>query len=74
MESKRWLDTLGTTAYVQEAMKCPVCGTYTEVIDSRLRGDNIRRRRYVCANEHRFTTHEIVIPNKPEKEKDDELV
>jgi transcriptional regulator NrdR family protein len=54
-------------------MKCPVCGTYTEVIDSRLRGDNIRRRRYVCANEHRFTTNEIVIPSKPEKEKDDEL-
>jgi transcriptional regulator NrdR family protein len=41
-------------------MKCPVCGTYTEVIDSRLKNDNTRRRRYMCANEHRFTTLEIL--------------
>jgi transcriptional regulator NrdR family protein len=51
-------------------MKCPVCGTYTEVIDSRMRPDGTRRRRYQCANEHRFTTNEIVISTQP-KEKHD---
>jgi transcriptional regulator NrdR family protein len=45
-------------------MKCPVCGTYTEVIDSRMRSDGVRRRRYMCANMHRFTTLELILPGK----------
>jgi transcriptional regulator NrdR family protein len=45
-------------------MKCPVCGTYTEVIDSRMRPDGTRRRRYLCANMHRFTTLELILPEK----------
>lgn len=45
-------------------MKCPVCGTYTEVIDSRMRSDGTRRRRYLCANMHRFTTLELILPEK----------
>jgi hypothetical protein len=47
-----------------KAMKCPVCGTYTEVIDSRMRSDGTRRRRYLCANMHRFTTLELILPEK----------
>ena len=38
-------------------MKCPVCGTWTVVKESR----GIRRRRE-CANEHKFTTEEVVVP------------
>lgn len=41
-------------------MKCPDCGAWTEVKDTRMRPDNTRRRAYVCANEHRFTTVERV--------------
>lgn len=41
-------------------MKCPVCGAWTEVKESRLRLNNTRFRRYECANEHRFSTREIV--------------
>jgi transposase-like protein len=47
-----------------KAMKCPVCGAYTEVIDSRMRSDGTRRRRYLCANMHRFTTLELILPEK----------
>jgi transposase-like protein len=52
------------TASGTKAMKCPVCGTYTEVIDSRMRSDGTRRRRYLCANMHRFTTLELILPEK----------
>lgn len=54
-------------------MKCPVCKAYADVIDSRMRADNTRRRRYMCGNMHRFTTLEIVIPSKPKEEKRNEL-
>ena len=40
-------------------MKCPTCGKGTDVIDSRIRGPVVRRRRQ-CLNEHRFATTEIV--------------
>lgn len=43
-------------------MKCPTCGAWTEVKDSRMRQDNTRRRTYLCANEHRFTTMERAEP------------
>jgi transcriptional regulator NrdR family protein len=43
-------------------MKCPVCGSYTEIIDSRMYPDGVRRRRrYQCANMHRFTTIEVIV-------------
>jgi transposase-like protein len=51
-------------AAAEVQMKCPVCGTYTEVIDSRMRSDGTRRRRYLCANMHRFTTLELILPEK----------
>jgi transcriptional regulator NrdR family protein len=38
-------------------MKCPVCGTWTVVKETR----GIRRRRE-CANEHKFTTEEVFVP------------
>jgi hypothetical protein len=53
-----------TSASGTKAMKCPVCGTFTEVIDSRMRSDGTRRRRYLCANMHRFTTLELILPEK----------
>lgn len=43
------------------SLACPICGIKTSgVIDSRPTYKHIRRRR-VCSNGHRFTTHEIVI-------------
>jgi hypothetical protein len=42
-------------------MKCPECGTWTEVLETRKHGENGKRRRYECANEHRFTTLEQVV-------------
>jgi transcriptional regulator NrdR family protein len=41
-------------------MKCPVCGTWTLVKETRKRADNSKYRRYECANLHRFTTLETV--------------
>jgi transcriptional regulator NrdR family protein len=45
-------------------MKCPVCGAWTVVKDSRVDQNNNRRRRIECANLHRFTTLETVIVEK----------
>lgn len=42
-------------------MKCPECGTWTEILETRSHGENGKRRRYECANEHRFTTLEQVV-------------
>ena len=41
-------------------MKCPECNVWTEVLDTRMRKDGSRRRRYQCANLHRFSTVERV--------------
>ena len=50
-------------------MKCPVCETYTEVLETRTRPDGIStRRRYECANMHRFTTLEVVVPSNQTKD------
>lgn len=40
-------------------MKCPECGVWSIVKETR--GN---RRRRECANEHRFTTEEVVIPEE----------
>ena len=45
-------------------MKCPECGTWTEVLESVLRKDGSRRRRYQCANMHRFNTEERIVPGR----------
>jgi len=43
------------------SMKCPECGAWTSVKETRTRKiENIVVRRYECANLHRFTTEEIV--------------
>lgn len=46
-------------------MKCPRCGAWALIKETRAREDNTMRRRYECANLHRFTTIETV---KPETE------
>lgn len=40
-------------------MICPTCGKSSDVIDSRISGVTVRRRRE-CLNLHRFTTTEVV--------------
>jgi len=44
-------------------MDCPTCKAWAEVKDTRQRKeDNTRYRRYECANGHRFSTLEQVLP------------
>lgn len=49
-------------------MKCPVCGVWTLIKDTRKQDDNSKVRRYECGNEHTFKTVEfvtkIIKPNK----------
>jgi len=45
-------------------MKCPVCGSWTFVKQTVLKDDNSRKRRYECANEHRFWTGETILCQK----------
>jgi transcriptional regulator NrdR family protein len=45
-------------------MKCPECGAWTVVKETRADENNSRRRRIECANMHRFTTLETVIDTK----------
>ena len=42
-------------------MTCPECGKYTEVLETRVNPAGVRRR-YKCANLHRFTTQEALVP------------
>ena len=39
-------------------MKCPECGAWTIVLESRPLASNTIRRRRECGNEHRFVTQE----------------
>jgi len=43
-------------------MKCPICNTWTRVLQTRnVKGkENEKRRRYECANLHRFSTLETI--------------
>jgi transcriptional regulator NrdR family protein len=50
-------------------MKCPVCGTWVMVKETRAKKENVKYRRYECANEHRFTTLEKVERVIEKKEK-----
>lgn len=55
-------------------MKCPVCNTWVVVKETRSRPNNITYRRYECANEHRFVTHEQVVRlTKPKEKKHEQL-
>ena len=45
-------------------MKCPECGTWTIVKETRMLQQNIRKRRYECANMHRFSTAERLVDTK----------
>lgn len=54
-------------------MKCPHCEAWTEVRETRQRTDGTKRRRYECANLHRFTTVERIEEIKrgpPPRQKD----
>jgi transcriptional regulator NrdR family protein len=42
-------------------MKCPICGVWTFVKESRESPTFGFRRRRECANEHKFTTQELVV-------------
>ena len=45
-------------------IRCPVCGTWTIVKETRISTGNARRRRIECANMHRFSTLETIIVRK----------
>jgi len=45
-------------------IKCPECGVWTVVKETRADQNNTRRRRLECANLHRFTTLEAIIVSK----------
>ncbi len=50
-------------------MKCPVCGAWTTVKETRKTADNQKKRRYECGNEHRFNTLETIVPKKEVRQK-----
>lgn len=45
-------------------MRCPDCGAWASVLETRSSPTLTTRRRYECANMHRFTTLETVVPAK----------
>jgi len=45
-------------------MKCPTCGAWSIVKETRQSPTFGQTRRRECANEHRFTTQELVIPQE----------
>lgn len=42
-------------------MKCPVCGVWTQVKETRRKDDQTKIRRYECGNQHTFRTAETVV-------------
>ena len=47
-----------------EPVKCPECGVWTVVNEARPSDTYGYRRRRECANGHRFTTQEVVVPDE----------
>jgi len=45
-------------------MKCPVCGAWSLVKQTKKSPTFGYTRRRECANEHRFTTQEVIIPEE----------
>lgn len=41
-------------------MKCPTCGAWSEVTETREAANGLTRRARRCANEHRFMTFEVL--------------
>lgn len=55
-------------------MKCPECGVWTIVRETRKSPTFGYKRRRECANGHKFTTKEVVIPESElEQERRDHL-
>lgn len=54
-------------------MPCPDCGSATSVIETRVTGTNVRRRRR-CGNGHRVTTMEIAFPESARSRSGPDLV
>jgi transcriptional regulator NrdR family protein len=50
-------------------MKCPTCGAWVFVKDTRTLENNTKRRRIECANMHRFFTLETIIVPKAQVHK-----
>lgn len=45
-------------------MKCPVCGAWSSVKETKESPTFGYKRRRECGNEHKFTTQEVVIPDE----------
>ena len=45
-------------------MKCPTCGAWTLVKQTKNSPTFGHTRRRECANEHRFTTQEVIVPQE----------
>ena len=45
-------------------MKCPICGAWTLVKQTKKSPTFGYTRRRECANEHRFTTKEVIVPQE----------
>lgn len=45
-------------------MKCPECGAWSLVKETKESPTFGYRRRRECANEHKFTTQEVVVPQE----------
>ena len=56
-------------------MKCPTCKAWVEVKETRSKPNNETYRRYQCANEHNFSTKEVVAiwDNRYESTKPNEI-
>lgn len=48
-------------------MKCPQCKQYARVLETRQKLSGEIRRRYECANLHRFSTIEQLVKQKEPK-------
>jgi transcriptional regulator NrdR family protein len=52
-------------------VKCPECGTWADVLETRRTPKGETRRRYECANGHRFTTYERYAESKKTQQRKD---
>ncbi len=51
------------------SLNCPVCNVWTRVLDTRTdKKNNVYKRRYECANGHRFATLETITGLKESKD------
>ena len=50
-------------------MKCPECGAWVQIKETRKQEDNTKLRRYECGNLHRFKTVEQIVSKTPIRQK-----